>query len=110
MKLIPWLTAPRLLPSGWWSLWRGYCCQPLDTQPQGGTTVSDFIDRGAVKVIEIIGVSDKGFEDAISQAVEKASESISGITGVEVTNMNARVVDGKVMQYRAACKLAFAVK
>lgn len=72
--------------------------------------MSDFIDRGAVKVIEIIGVSDKSFEDAVSQAVEKASESISGITGVEVVNMNARVNEGKVTQYRAACKLAFAVK
>lgn len=72
--------------------------------------MSDFIDRGAIKVIEVIGVSDKGFEDAVSQAVEKASESVSGITGVEVINMNARVTDGKVSQYRAACKLAFVVK
>ncbi len=72
--------------------------------------MSDFIDRGAVKVIEIIGISDKSFEDAVAQAVAKASESISGITGVEVTNMNVRVNDGKVTQYRAACKLAFAVK
>ena len=72
--------------------------------------MADFIDRGAVKVIEVIGISDRGFEDAVSQAVEKAAESISGITGVEVTNMNARVEDGKVVQYRAACKLAFAVK
>lgn len=72
--------------------------------------MTDFIERGAVKVIEVIGISDKGFEDAIAQAVAKASESISGITGVEVINMNVRVVDGKVSQYRAACKLAFAVK
>jgi len=72
--------------------------------------VSDFIDRGAIKVIEVIGVSDRSFEDAVSQAVAKASESISGITGVEVINMNARVTDGKVSQYRAACKLAFVVK
>lgn len=72
--------------------------------------MSDFIDRGAIKVIEVIGVSDRSFEDAVSQAVAKASESISGITGVEVINMNARVTDGKVSQYRAACKLAFVVK
>ena len=72
--------------------------------------MSDFIDKGAVKVIEVIGVSDEGFEDAVAQAVKKASESISGITGVEVHSMNARVSDGKVVQYRASCKLAFAVK
>ena len=72
--------------------------------------MTEQIDRGAVKVIEVIGISSTGFEDAVSQAVAKASESISGITGVEVVNMNARVVDGKVSQYRAACKLAFVVK
>ena len=72
--------------------------------------MGDYIERGAVKVIEIIGVSDTSFEDAVSQAVKKAAESISGITGVEVHSMNARVDDGKVVQYRASCKLAFAVK
>lgn len=72
--------------------------------------MSEFIDSGAVKVIEVIGVSEKSFEDAVDQAVSKASESIKGITGVEVQNMNARVEGGKVVQYRASCKLAFAVK
>ncbi len=55
-------------------------------------------------------MSDESFEDAVAQAVKKAAESISGITGVEVHSMNARVSDGKVTQYRASCKLAFAVK
>lgn len=72
--------------------------------------MSDFIEKGAIKVIEVIGVSDKSFEDAVAQAVAKASESISGITGVEVMNMNARVKDGRISQYRASCKLAFVVK
>jgi flavin-binding protein dodecin len=72
--------------------------------------MSDFIDKGAVKVIEVIGVSDESFEDAVAQAVKKTSESISGITGVEVHSMSARVKDGRVVQYRASCKLAFAVK
>lgn len=72
--------------------------------------MSEMIDSGAVKVIEVIGISETSFEDAVNQAVSKASESIKGITGVEVRNMNAKVADGKVVQYRAACKLAFAVK
>ncbi len=72
--------------------------------------MSSYIDKGAVKVIEIIGVSEKSFEDAVGQAVAKASESVSGITGVEVVSHTARVDDGKVTQYHATCKLAFAVK
>lgn len=72
--------------------------------------MSDFIESGAVKVIEVIGISETGFESAIDNAVTKASESIAGITGAEVQNLSARVRDGKVVQYRANVKLAFAVR
>ena len=72
--------------------------------------MTDFIDKGVVKVIEVIGISDTSFEDAVHQAVAKASLSIRGITGVEVEHLNARVEDGKITQYRANVKLAFAVR
>lgn len=71
--------------------------------------MSDYITKGAVKVIEVIGVSDKDWEDAVGQAVTKASESVKGITGVEVMAQTARVSDGKVVQYNATVKLAFVV-
>ena len=71
--------------------------------------MGDYIDRGAVKVIEVIGISDKSWEDAVGQAVKKASESVKGITGVEVIAQTARVSDGKVSQYNATVKLAFVV-
>jgi len=72
--------------------------------------MGDFIESGAVKVIEVIGISRDGFESAVDNAVAKAAESINGITGVEVQNLSARVDDGKVIQYRATVKLAFAVR
>ncbi len=72
--------------------------------------MSAYIERGAVKVIELIGISEESFDDAVRQAVAKASESINGITGVEVMSMNARVSDGEIRQYRAAVKVAFAVR
>ena len=59
--------------------------------------MGEFIETGAVKVIEVIGISGEGFEAAIDNAVAKASESIAGITGVEVQNLSARVDDGKVV-------------
>ena len=72
--------------------------------------MSTYIERGAVKVIELIGVSDRSFEDAVRQAVAKAAESISGITGVEVMSMNAKVDEGAISQYRTAVKVAFVVR
>ncbi len=72
--------------------------------------MAEWIQEGAVKVIEIIGISEKSFDAAVAQAVEKASQTIKGITGIEVMNLSARVSDGKVVQYKADVKLAFAVK
>ncbi len=71
--------------------------------------MGDYISKGAVKVIEVIGISDESWEDAVGQAVKKAAESVKGITGVEVIAQTARVSDSKVTQYNATVKLAFVV-
>ena len=72
--------------------------------------MSDYIDQGAVKIVEIMGISDESFEDAVRNAVSKTADSIKGITGVEVVAQTARVKDGKVTQFHATCKIAFAVR
>lgn len=68
------------------------------------------INSGVIKVVEVIGISKKSFDDAVAQAVKKASQSIKGITGVEVVKHSAKVEAGKLVQYKANVKLAFAVK
>jgi flavin-binding protein dodecin len=72
--------------------------------------MGEYVSKGAIKVLEIIGISEESFDDAVSVAVAKAAESIDGITGVEVTGQSARVKDGKITQYHSTVKLAFAVK
>lgn len=68
------------------------------------------ISSGAVKVVEIIGVSQESWEDAANKAVAKAAETIDNITGVEVTSFTAKVGDGGITRYQATCKLAFPVR
>jgi flavin-binding protein dodecin len=68
------------------------------------------IDSGAMKIIEIIGVSPHSFEDAVNQAVSKAGESIKGITGVEVISQSAEVKDATVSRYLVRVKLSFVVR
>ncbi len=63
-----------------------------------------------IKVVEIIGSSDKSWEDAARNAVEDASKSLRGVTGVDVVNFTATVKDGKIVKYKACCKLAFSVE
>ena len=58
--------------------------------------MSKHINEGAVKVIEIIGISSKSFDDAITQALSKASKTVKGITGFEVIKHLASVEDGKI--------------
>ena len=62
------------------------------------------------KVIEIIASSHKSFEDAVSQGVAKAAESLHGITGAWVQDQSVKVKDGKVTEYRVVMKLTFILK
>jgi dodecin len=43
------------------------------------------------KIVEIIGSSDKGWEEAAQVAIDEAKKTIHGITGLEVTDMTAKV-------------------
>lgn len=61
------------------------------------------------KVIELIGTSEESWEDAAARAVKAAARSLHGITGIEVVDMTAKVEDGKIVAYRAAVKIVFAV-
>ena len=63
-----------------------------------------------VKVVELIGVSTNNFEDAIVQAVDRASKTIKNITGVDVMGQSVKVRDGAVSEYRVNLKVAFVVE
>ncbi len=62
---------------------------------------------GVVKVLELVGESNNGFEDAIQQAVHRAGSVVNGITGVEVLNMTADVQGNEIMEYKANIKVAY---
>ena len=62
-----------------------------------------------IKVVELVADSPDGWKNAIEKAVEKASETIHNISGVEVTNFTASVNDGHVTGYKADLHLAFRV-
>jgi flavin-binding protein dodecin len=63
-----------------------------------------------VKVIELVGTSSKGWEDAVKQVVTEASQSLRHITGVDVVNQTAHVEDGRITEYRATVNVAFVLE
>ena len=64
------------------------------------------------KIIEIVGSSNKGWEDAAQVALTEATKTIHGITGIELTDMTARVDPntGKITEYHSTVKIAFGVE
>lgn len=62
-----------------------------------------------VKVVELIGTSKKSWEDAASNAIKEAADTLKGITGLEVSTQTAKVKDNKIVEYRTTVKIAFLV-
>lgn len=59
------------------------------------------------KIIEISSSSPKGFEDAISHGIARASETIKHIQGAWVSEQKVVVEKGKVVDYRVTLRLTF---
>ena len=63
-----------------------------------------------VRVIEIVGVSEKSWSDAAQQAVAHASRTLRHITGVDVLHSTGVVRDGRIVEYHVNVKIAFIVE
>jgi len=63
------------------------------------------------EVVEIVGSSNKSWEDADRVALNEGAKTIRGITGIELTDMTARVdpSTGNITEYHSTIKLAFGV-
>ncbi len=59
------------------------------------------------RISEVIGSSTKGWEDAVHNALKRANKTIRGLTGIEITKMNAHIDKGKITEYRAHVKITF---
>ena len=59
------------------------------------------------KVIELVGTSEKSWEDAATRAVETAGKSLRELRIAEIAKLDLKVNDGKVVAYRARVKVSF---
>jgi hypothetical protein len=63
------------------------------------------------KIIEVIGISSKGWEDAAQTAVNEAKKTVHGIHGIKIQDMTAEVDgSGKIAKYKTTVKLSFEVE
>src|ERR687896_234261 len=63
------------------------------------------------KIVEIVGTSDKSWEDAALVAIEEARKTIRGIRGIKIKDMTARVNPntGRLVEYRTSVNMSFGV-
>jgi flavin-binding protein dodecin len=59
------------------------------------------------RVTEIVGTSKKSWEDAAKNAVETAGKSLKNLRVAEITKLDMKIEDGKVVAYRSRVALSF---
>jgi hypothetical protein len=59
------------------------------------------------KIIELVGTSDKTWEEAAKFAIETAGKSLKDLRVAEITKLDMTVEDGKVKTYRARVNVSF---
>ena len=64
-------------------------------------------ETGVYRVTEIIGTSATSWEDAARSAIETASKSLRDLRIAEVSKLDVKIENGKVVAYRARVKLSF---
>jgi flavin-binding protein dodecin len=65
---------------------------------------------GIYKIIDIVGTSEKSFADAAKNAVVEASMTVRKIRRAEVTKMDVKVEDDKLVLYRVELKISFEIE
>lgn len=62
------------------------------------------------KVIELVGSSTTGTDDAIQTAIAMASLTLKNLNWFEVVETRGHIVDGKVAHYQVTLKVGFRIE
>ena len=59
------------------------------------------------RVSEISATSEKSFDDAVENGIERAAKTLRNIKSAWVKDMNVKVEDGKIVHYRVNMMVTF---
>ena len=62
------------------------------------------------KILELVGSSEKSIEDAIQNAVTRASKTIRGMKWFEVLETRGHIENGKVGHYQVTLRVGFTLE
>jgi dodecin len=62
------------------------------------------------KLIELIGTSTTGVEDAVNNALQRAGQTIKNMRWFQVTETRGQIEDNKVAHWQVTLKIGFTVE
>jgi dodecin len=68
------------------------------------------MNSNVYKVVEIVGTSGKGIDDAVTNGIARASKTIENLEWFEVVETRGHIEDGKIAHVQAVLKVGFRLK
>ena len=68
------------------------------------------MDDHVYRVIEIVGSSEKGVEDAIRQGIDRASKTLRNLRWFETVKTTGEIKDGKIKHFQVTMKVGFTME
>ena len=62
------------------------------------------------RVTELSATSEAGFEEAIDEAVSRATKTLRGVEGAWVKDMNVLIEDGEIKGYKVNLAMTFVLE
>jgi flavin-binding protein dodecin len=72
--------------------------------------VSEVNRTVVVKIIELVGVSEKSWHDAVDNAIREAARTVKNLRGVHVKKCTGKIKENRIIEYRATVKISFVVE
>ena len=78
--------------------------------PKLTTGSENAMSAHVYKIVELVGSSPSGTDDAIRNAIAKASRTIRHLDWFEVIETRGHIVDGQVAHYQVTLKVGFRIE
>ena len=67
------------------------------------------MDDHVYKIVNLVGSSEKGIEDAIQTAVSRAAQTLRNLRWFEVVETRGHIENGKIQHYQVTLKVGFTI-
>ena len=65
------------------------------------------MDERVYSIIELVGVSEYSYDDAVRRAIARASRTLKGLGWYKITDLRGLIRDGEVAEYQVSLQLGF---